>query len=499
MASSASVKPYRHQERDISRILKLISQHGSGYNALYQLPTGGGKTVIFCELAKRYLEQFGRRVAILTHRIELCAQTGRTLKNAGVESYLLTSDSLSPTSACSCMVAMVETLKNRIRDKEIDVTDVGLVIIDEAHNNSFHKLLDNFPNAFIVGATATPLSSDGGKPMKDTYDELIVGESIAALVDANFLAKPKSVSIPVDLNGLAKGSNGDYTISSSDALYSLPAMQQTLFDAYKNNCVHKKTLIFNNGIATSLKVHKLFEDQGCDIRHLDNRTSEKEREEILKWFKKTRGAILTSVSILTTGFDEPSVQALLLNRATTSMTLYHQMVGRGARWLANKKTFTIVDLGNNIERFGNWNDFVDWQFVFDDPESFIAQLESRDEHTSPKTGITADARAQFANSANVSFDIAKAFLESGDSHKDAIKNSIRQHAAICLENAESLSHALKLAETLKPDIELRVKEYVKLLDNSTKSFKDWLTDDYVRRLDGLVKRFYGAKSEAFAD
>ena len=87
-----------------------------------------------------------------------------------------------------------------------------------------------------------------------------------------------------------------------------------------------KTLIFNNGINTSLIVYDMFKTAGYDIAHLDNTASKKERARILNWFKVTPGAILTSVSILTTGFDEPTVESIILNRATKSLTLYLSLI-----------------------------------------------------------------------------------------------------------------------------------------------------------------------------
>ena len=77
-----------------------------------------------------------------------------------------------------CFVAMVETLNNRLKDGKLDISDIGLVIIDEAHYNSFTKLFKFFEKAFILGVTATPLSSNIELPMTDNYNELIVGESI---------------------------------------------------------------------------------------------------------------------------------------------------------------------------------------------------------------------------------------------------------------------------------------------------------------------------------
>ena len=118
-----------------------------------------------------------------------------------------------------------------------------------------------------------------------------------------------------------------------------------LLSSYEEHSKGKKTLIFNNGISTSLHVYEMFRAAGYTIAHLDNTATKKEREFILRWFKKTPNAILTSVSILTTGFDEPTVDTIILNRATKSLTLYYQMIGRGSRILKSKNTFNVIDLG----------------------------------------------------------------------------------------------------------------------------------------------------------
>src|SRR5690606_10873821 len=143
---------------------------------------------------------------------------------------------------------------------------------------------------------------------------------------------------------------------------------------------NKKTLIFNNGIFTSKKVFQVFTDLGYPIRHLDNQTSPAERSEILKWLKKTKGAILTSVSILTTGFDEPTVQTVILNRATNSRTLDDRVLGRGARWLPKQRRFISIDLGEITGRFAEGNAPLDWQAVLEDPEAYNESIKSHTGH-----------------------------------------------------------------------------------------------------------------------
>ena len=267
---------------------------------------------------------------------------------------------------------MVETLNNRLSEQEFELKNIGLVIIDEAHYNSFRKLFGYFSEQVILGVTATPLSSNIKLPLKDNYNELIVGESISSLVSQQFLSKATTYSYDVNLRSLKIGINGDYTVSSSERLYGNYLMQEKLLYAYEEKAKGTKTLIFNNGINTSLFVYDLFRSAGYQVAHLDNTASKKERTLILEWFKKTPNAILTSVSILTTGFDEPTVESIILNRATKSLTLYYQMIGRGSRILKNKNSFDVIDLGNNFHRFGPWGSTnLDWQRIFKYPNYYL--------------------------------------------------------------------------------------------------------------------------------
>ena len=346
---------YHYQKGAIQKIFQCFESAVDDYHLLYQLPTGGGKTVIFSEIVSQYLKTQNKKVLVMTHRIELCKQTSNVLSEFGVRNKVVDSKAkLDDQKEYDCFVAMVETLNNRLKDDKLDISDIGLVIIDEAHYNSFTKLFKFFEKSFILGVTATPLSSNIELPMADNYNELIVGESIESLIENNFLAKANMFSYNVGLTSLVVGANGDYTVKSSEDLYTNNEMLSKLMDAYNERCINKKTLIFNNGINTSLFVYDLFKRAGLPIAHLDNTTTKKERSNILKWFNETPNAILTSVSILTTGFDEPSVEAIILNRATKSLTLYYQMIGRGSRIFKNKNSFDVVDLGNNFHRFGPW-------------------------------------------------------------------------------------------------------------------------------------------------
>jgi len=490
---------YAYQKADIDRIFDRMDRTPPDYHLLYQLPTGGGKTVIFSEIVRRYLEHHDKKVVVLTHRIELCRQTSGMLTGFGVRNKVVNSKirELPDQNDYSCFVCMVETLKNRINDEVLKIDNVGLVIIDEAHYNSFRKMLSSFKKAFILGVTATPLSSNIRLPMYENYDELIVGDSIASLIEKGFLANAVTYTYDVGLTSLKVGINGDYTVSSSDELYMGLAMQEKLLHAYSEQALGTKTLIFNNGIRTSLYVLDTFRTAGFPIRHLDNTSSPEERRDILAWFRKTPDAILTSVGILTTGFDEPTVETIILNRATKSLTLYFQMIGRGSRKLPNKNEFKVIDLGNNAARFGLWQDPVDWQRIFRSPEFYLenlrddAEIEMHFRYRMPD-----HIRKKFAQTPDVDFDIEEEYRIAVNQNlrpKKVIDRSIDQHAAMCVDNTEDLREARLLAKDLYEDVESRVRRFCHCMPNYTKNYRDWLFEDYKQRLAVEIGKKYREK------
>ena len=495
---------YGYQKEALQEIFKRFEGAPDDYHLLYQLPTGGGKTVIFSEIVRRYLERYNKKVLVLTHRIELSKQTSKMLNEFHVPNKIINSTAkLDDQDNYSCFVAMVETLNNRLNDEKFDISNIGLVIVDEAHYNSFTKIFKFFDDCFILGVTATPLSSNNKLPMYENYQELFVGESIQQLIDNEYLAKANMYSYNVGLTSLEVGANGDYTVKSSEDLYTNVDMLSKLVSAYEETVKGKKTLIFNNGINTSIQVFHAFKKAGYPIAHLDNTNTKKERELILRWFHKTPNAIITSVSILTTGFDEPSIQAIILNRATKSLTLYYQMIGRGSRIFNHKTTFDVLDLGNNFHRFGPWGADLDWQKMFKSPDYYLNAILSDEEiESSFRYELPADVKKDFHNSKDLFFDVKRVYIEAiraGESSKRVLEKSIEHHAKICVENSEDVFDALILAKKLGEEIDDRINRYSKCISKSTHNFVTWLKDDYRKKLntylrsnfDEIYERVYG--------
>ena len=483
---------YKYQKIAIEEIFQRFDNAANDYHLLYQLPTGGGKTVIFSEIVRRYISKYNKKVLVLTHRIELSKQTSNMLGEFGVPNKIINSTAnLDDQDNYHCFVAMVETLKNRLTDDKLDISDIGLVIVDEAHYNSFTKIFKFFDDSFILGVTATPLSSNIKLPMYENYQELYVGETIEHLIEHHYLASANMFSYNVGLTSLEVGANGDYTVKSSEDLYTNVDMLSKLVGAYEETSKGKKTLIFNNGIHTSIQVYHAFKKAGYPIAHLDNTNTKKERDFILRWFKKTPNAIITSVSILTTGFDEPTIESIILNRATKSLTLYYQMIGRGSRILDNKSTFNVIDLGNNFHRFGAWGADLDWQRMFRAPDYYLDAILSDEEIEGAfRFEFPSDIKKEFAKSSELYFDIKKEYLSTiraGESSKKVLERSIIHHAKICIENSEDVYDSLALAKMLGEEIDDRINRYSKCISKSTHNFITWLKDDYRKKLKAYLR------------
>jgi len=264
-------------------------------------------------------------------------------------------------------------------------------------------------------------------------------------------------------------------------------MQEKLLFAYEEVAVGTKTLIFNSGIETSLRVEETFKKRGYKIRHLDSTFSDKDRKDVLLWFKKTPGAILTSVGILTTGFDEPTVETIIINRATRSLTLYHQMIGRGSRKLPNKSYFKIIDLGNNVRRFGYWQDYINWQDAFRFPDRFLEsklsegddlEFEVEYEYSKPLKDVLDVSLLE-------TFDMKDAYyacLDRYEKGKIAVDESLENHYNAVMTIATDYYHALDIMELLQDHIEHRIKAYTKCISKSTPNYFKFLMETYNRQL-----------------
>lgn len=496
ITTSESRKLYPYQEFAVNSIFEKLKALPTDAKLLFQLPTGGGKTIIFSEIARKYIGMFQKKVLILTHRIELSAQTSDVLNDLGISNKVINSSvkKLADQNGFQCYTALVETLNNRLQENDSFLEDIGLVIVDEAHNNSFRKIFHHFSDVCILGVTATPLSSNKKLPLRDTYQDLIIGESISSLIEMGYLCEATTYSYDVNLSSLKVGSNGEFTVASSEILYGNALMQSKLVQSYEEAAKGTKTLIFNSGILSSRMVYESFKKKGYPVRHLDSTFSEKDRAEVLEWFRNTKDGILTSVSILTTGFDEPEVETIILNRATKSLTLYHQMIGRGSRVLPSKKTFKIIDLGNNARRFGLWQVPIDWKHVFIAPHLYLEHRykDEWDYEMENDYEMPPEIKERFLNSSMEAFIVKDRYLANmrrGLKPTAVLDESLEDHFNRIKDNASSFDEAHELFRLLEEEMKYRIKQFSRCI-NATPNYADWQFQTYASKIKRKIATWF---------
>ena len=358
------LRPYQ-----IDGINQVASKYAKGETRIiYQLPTGAGKTVTFAALIERYLKAKNKETVVCVHRLELLKQTQRTLmRDFKIPSELIVANK-KYINKSKVYIGMVETLNNRLKKNANWGHNIGLVIIDEVHIGNFKKLYDYFPNALIIGTTATPISASKKTPLKKFFTDIVTGPQIMELIKSGSLAP----NITYSLKGIEpkkfgiKG--GEYKQDVMAQEYSRSKNVHNTLAAFRKHCNNEKTIIFNVNINHSKLVTQTFVNAGYNCRHLDGTESSETRTDTFNWFKNTPDAILCNVGVATTGYDEPTIRNVIINKSTMSVNLWLQMTGRGSRMSPGKNFFRIIDMGANAKAHGDWSIDRDWADIFMNPD-----------------------------------------------------------------------------------------------------------------------------------
>lgn len=345
---------YPYQQKAVQDLIDSIKS-GNRRNVLC-MPTGAGKTVTFVSMVAKAIQK-GNRAMILCDRKELIGQAKDKINDLGLAPTIIAPRHKFEHN--NCYLASVDTLRRR------EIPDIDLLIIDEAHKQSFDKTILRYIeqyNPYIVGATATPVRTGAQKSMHHIYDNIVMGPSIPDLIDQGFLVPAKTFAAKEDFSSLEMR-GGDFDIGQMFNQFNKTKMYDGVLDNYLRFSPDKKAICFNVNVEHSKRMTAQFIAAGISSRHLDGKTPDWERREILQEFKEGKFKVLNNCSVLTTGFDEPSIETVIVNRATMSMPLWLQMTGRGSRTHKGKDGFTIIDQGANVYRHGLWEEEREFNLV----------------------------------------------------------------------------------------------------------------------------------------
>lgn len=313
--------------------------------------TGSGKSKVFISIAKSAIQR-NRTVLILTESTKIFSQISDELKNA-TEINSESSRWINIAKA-SIYVAMAQTLARRksILEQLISLHDNLIIINDEAHIGTANKIIELMPNALLIGFTATP-DFRVAKHLPRMYNDCVVGPQPQELIEGGYLAPYRHFAREgADFKALKKV-NGEFSEKSQLKAFDKPEVVKGILQDI-NGADFKKAMIF----CSSIKHAELLKEQipGAVIYHSKQTNSAYQ----LYQFTQASARICISVGALTKGFDFPEIDAVFLNRATTSLPLYLQMIGRASRIFNGKSIFTVYDYGGNAARLGLWNIDRDW-------------------------------------------------------------------------------------------------------------------------------------------
>jgi DNA repair protein RadD len=339
--------------------VRLVEQiEATTDSVLCVLPTGGGKTLVAAAIIERAAEA-GRRVLVLTHRREILKQTSLKVPL----DHGLIQSGLNVDPQFSIQIASVQTLWARcMRSDKMPLPSAQLLVVDEAHHiaaATWRSILENYPNAKLVGLTATPCRSDG-RGLGNYFDRIIEGPQIAELIAQKYLTSTIYYApTDPDLRGV-ETRHGDYVIKQLSNRMNRPDLVGDIISNWHKFAQSRKTLVFSVDVAHSAHVMNEFVASGVRAEHVDGSTPIAEREAILSRLASGETDLVTNCMVLTEGFDLPAIGCIVLARPTKQLGLFRQMAGRGLRSAPGKSNLILIDHSGAVYRHGLLEDRIDW-------------------------------------------------------------------------------------------------------------------------------------------
>lgn len=385
--SSYKDESLRDYQRDCK--LNIYDLWKTNDSIMLQMPTGTGKTKLFVSIMNDFaFFSMGKddkdcvRSLIITHRDELVKQIYRELKYFyKLDCSIINSKSYRyQTEFCNISVASIQTLNRRLWAWGEGTLD--FIIVDEAHHclaKTYKKVLRNFPGAKILGLTATPYRLNG-VGFTTLFDKILISPSIGDFIKAGWLSNYAYYSLPKDnyitqdiIDKLYYDKYGDYATRSLERQFNTTIIRAKIIANYLKYAKGKKGIIYTISRQHNNRLCREFQKIGIRAKGIDSCTNSDDRARIVNEFKCGTVQILCNVNIFTEGFDCPDIEFIMLARATTSLALYLQQVGRGLRLSENKDKVIIIDTVGLYNKFGLPSDKRNWTkyFIGDSDETAI--------------------------------------------------------------------------------------------------------------------------------
>lgn len=364
-----SLRPYQMENKE-----KIYSTWQNHKSVMLQMPTGTGKTRLFVSIIKdtRKLSVEKKKdvkVLILVHRTELIDQISETLEHYVIGHGFIQSGDRE-RKFYAIQLASVQTLSRRLDSWNSHKFDV--IIVDEAHHikaESYKKIINTFPDAYLLGVTATPyrLSGEG---FDDVFEDLIISPPVKKFIEYGFLSEYNYYSvnrtsfIQKAIESIKKFSQGDYDEEEMARVCDNNRIRAQVVETYLKYANGKKGIVYTINREHNIHLCKAFNEQGINSVALDAKTPKIERIEAIEKFRRGDYQIICNVNLFSEGFDCPDIEFVQLARPTKSLSLFLQQVGRGLRKSENKDKTVFLDNVGLYNKFGFPSSYRNWKYHF---------------------------------------------------------------------------------------------------------------------------------------
>lgn len=339
------LRPYQQEAKEA-----VFEQWENGTRrTLLVLPTGCGKTIVFAKITEDCVRH-GDRVLILAHRGELLEQAADKIHKAtGLGCAVEKAEESCQGSWFRIVVGSVQTLMREKRLGRFPADYFNTIIIDEAHHcisDSYQRVLQHFPEAHVLGVTATPDRGDM-RNLGQYFETLAYEYTLPKAIKEGYLCPIKALTIPlkIDMSSVSVQA-GDF--KAGDISTALDPYLERIAQEMEKYCRDKKTVVFLPLVKTSQKFRDILNGHGFQAAEVNG--DSQDRSEVLEAFEKGNYNVLCNSMLLTEGWDCPSVDCVVVLRPTKVRSLYCQMVGRGTRLSPGKDHLLLLDFLWHTER-----------------------------------------------------------------------------------------------------------------------------------------------------
>jgi superfamily II DNA or RNA helicase len=339
------IEPREYQVESLKAINDAYA--GGIRRPLLVLPTGTGKTVVFAHL----LADRPGRGLVLCHRDELIRQAADKLLMVKPDLTVGIVKAKEDEVDALVVVASVQTISRDNRLARM-ASDFSTVVVDEAHHataDTYVKVLEHLgcfgdEGPLTLGVTATPERGDK-QGLKQVWQKIIYQKTILEMILAKYLCDLKAIRVRLDVDfNHVHTRGGDFVEGELGAALEAAAAPKHVASAYQEHAKGRKALVFTPTVKLAHEMAETFRGAGIRAEALDGTTSEDERRAILKRLHTGETMVIANCAVLTEGFDEPSIDCIIVARPTKSKPFYIQMVGRGTRMYPGKPDCLILDV-----------------------------------------------------------------------------------------------------------------------------------------------------------